>query len=159
MHPQFVGFLAEAAAWLAGERGRVESATVGGLFTRPLNDGAGVQVFAPDGRRATLLDSSRDELRLAPAEAGFYELRGGGRSQWLAVNTDPRESQLQRLTAARVQDWQQMATPVARTSVVTAIKTGWIPVWFWLLLLAAVLAFIEPLVANGHLAVKREQTA
>jgi hypothetical protein len=106
-----------------------------------------------------LLESSGEELRLAPAQAGFYELRGGGRSQWLAVNTDPRESQLQRLTAARVQDWQQMATPVTQTQGVTAMQTGWVPVWFWLLLLAAVLAFIEPLVANGHLTVKREQTA
>jgi len=159
VHPQFVGFLAEAAAWLAGERGRVESATVGGLFIRPLTAAAGVQVFAPDGRRAALLESSGEELRLAPAQAGFYELRGGGRSQWLAVNTDPRESQLQRLTAARVQDWQQMATPVAQTQGVTAMQAGWVPVWFWLLLLAAVLAFIEPLVANGHLTVKREQTA
>ena len=159
VHPQFVGFLAEAAAWLAGERGRVESAVVGGLFTRPLNDGAGVQVFAPDGRRATLLDSTRDELRLAPAQAGFYELRGGGRSQWLAVNTDPRESQLQRLSESRKQDWQQMATPSAPAAVAQATQAGWVPVWFWLLLLAAVLAFIEPLVANSHLAVKREQTA
>jgi hypothetical protein len=39
------------------------------------------------------------------------------------------------------------------------MQAGWVPVWFWLLLLAAVLAFIEPLVANGHLTVKREQTA
>ena len=159
LHPQFVGFLAEATAWLAGERGRVESATVGSVFTRPLNAGAGVQVFAPDGRRAALLDSGSDELRLAPTQAGFYELRGGGRSQWLAVHIDPRESQLQRLADQRIDEWQQMATPAAQTGAATATQVGWIPVWFWLLLLAAVLAFIEPLVANSHLSVKREHSA
>jgi len=159
LHPQFVGFLAEAAAWLAGERGRVESATVGSVFTRSLNAGAGVQVFAPDGRRAALLDSGGDELRLAPTQAGFYELRGGGRSQWLAVHTDPRESQLQRMESQRIDEWQQMATPAVQTVAVTATQVGWIPVWFWLLLLAAVLAFIEPLVANSHLSVKREHSA
>jgi hypothetical protein len=159
LHPQFVGFLAEAAAWLAGERGRVESATVGSVFTRPLTAGSGVQVFSPDGRRAPLLDSRSDELRLVPTLPGFYELRGGGRSQWLAVNTDPRESQLQRLSDQRLAQWQQMATPANAAAAAPAAQAGWVPVWFWLLLLAAALAIIEPLVANAHLGIKREQTA
>ena len=116
-------------------------------------------MFAPDGRRAALLDSGSDELRLAPTQAGFYELRGGGRSQWLAVHIDPRESQLQRLADQRIDEWQQMATPAAQTGAATATQVGWIPVWFWLLLLAAGLAFIEPLVANSHLSVKREHSA
>ena len=160
LHPQFVGFLAEATAWLAGERGRLETATVGNVLTRPLTAGTGVQVFSPDGRRAPLLDSRSDELRLVPVQAGFYELRGGGRSQWLAVNTDPRESALRRLDAARQQQWQQMvvpaATPLPGTTATAA--PGWVPVWFWLLLLAALLAMIEPLVANAHLGIRREQT-
>jgi hypothetical protein len=32
-----------------------------------------------------------------------------------------------------------------------------LPVWFWMLLAAALLAFAEPLVANYHLKVQREK--
>ncbi len=164
IHPQFVRFIAEATAYLAGSRTEAATALVGQSVSARLGGRAGAQVFAPDGRRALLLDGTAGELRLAPEQAGFYEVRGGGRSEWIAVNTDPRESQLLRLPAARIAQWRALQAPppsaaVAGVAAPLPLPGNWLPLWFWCLLAAAVLAFIEPLVANYHLAVRREQDA
>jgi hypothetical protein len=106
IHPQFVRFIAEATAWLSGSRAEGVTATVGQVVTVNLGGRAGAQVFAPDGKRALMLEGAAGELRLVPEQSGFYELRGGGRSEWIAVNTDPRESQLERLSPERLAQWR-----------------------------------------------------
>jgi len=160
IHPQFLRFVAEATAWLSGSRAEGVTATVGQVVTVSLGGRAGAQVFAPDGRRALMLEGTAGELRLAPDQPGYYELRGGGRSEWIAVNTEPRESLLARLPPERLAQWRALrAQPVPPTDAVAAPASpgSWLPLWFWCLLAAAALAFIEPLVANYHLAVRREQ--
>ncbi len=120
----------------------------------------GAQVFDPRGERAALLGGSTDGLRWVPDLPGFYELRGGGHSDFIAVNPDPRESRLVPLDAAARERWLALQpTPGAAAQAVTGASTAerLIPVWFWLLLAATVLAFLEPLVANYHLSVRREQ--
>jgi hypothetical protein len=161
IHPQFVRFIAEATAWLSGSRAEGATATVGQVVTVDLGGRAGAQAFAPDGKRALMLEGAAGERRLAPEQPGFYELRGGGRSEWIAVNTDPRESQLERLSPQRLAQWRALrAQPIAQSEPVAGAPAGtggWLPVWFWCLLAAAALALAEPLVANYHLAVRREQ--
>lgn len=167
IHPLFVRFVAEATTYLAGTRTEALTATVGAVAQISLNGRAGAQLFDPQGKRAQMLDGSAGELRLVPDQAGFYELRGGGRSEWLAVNVDPRESDLARLSAESVERWRAMramepassaALPgEAAESATTAARL--LPLWFWLLIAATVLAFCEPLVANYHLHVRRERSA
>ena len=166
LHPLFVRFLGEATTWLAGVRIDAASAAVGGLLTASLGDRRGAQVFDPDGRRALTLDESAGTLRFSPEKAGFYEIRGGGRSDFIAVNVDERESLLGRLDEAAVTRWRSLATPVNGPSAATgaastpdAEPVPLLPVWFWMLLVAALLAFAEPLVANYHLKVQRERRA
>ena len=98
--------------------------------------------------------------------AGYYEVRGGGRSDFIAVNVDPRESQLGRMDEDTVKRWQALqaeraaATAAAATPAAPAVaRERIIPIWFWLLLAAVALAFLEPLVANYHLHVQRERRA
>ena len=94
IHPLFVRFVAEATAWLAGARFDAASATVGlALDASSLRRG-GAQVFDPRGERTAMLGGAAEELRWVPDLPGFYELRGGGRSDYVAVNPDPRESRL-----------------------------------------------------------------
>jgi hypothetical protein len=38
--------------------------------------------------------TATQHLRPTPELLGFYEVRGGSRSDWIAVNADPRESDL-----------------------------------------------------------------
>jgi hypothetical protein len=161
LHPLFVRFLGEATTWLAGIRVDAATAAVGGLLTASLGDRAGAQVFDPEGRRALTLDESAGSLRFAPSMPGFYEVRGGGRSDFIAVNVDARESELARLPEEASARWQALANIAAapgapvRSTVEEPIPL--LPVWFWILLLAALLAFAEPLVANYHLTVQRER--
>jgi hypothetical protein len=94
-----------------------------------------------------------------PELAGFYEVRGGGRSDYVAVNTDPRESLLATLDEAGRERWLALQRPAeegVRASDGTSASERLLPVWFWLLLVAAALAFVEPLVANYHLSIRRE---
>jgi hypothetical protein len=130
----------------------------------------GGQVFDPAGRRTVMLGSLPNEKdkgankgpRLVPEMPGYYEVRGGGRSDFIAVNVDARESSLTRLDEAARTRWLALKsgpTPSAGPQDAGAPVQGatrLIPVWFWLLLVACLLAFIEPLVANYHLHVLRE---
>jgi hypothetical protein len=170
IEPQFVRFIAEVAVYLSGGRVGAEAVTAGEVIN--LGGRAGAQVFAPDGRRALMLEATSGELRLVPEQSGFYEVRGGGRSRWIAVNTDPRESQLLRMTPQRLVEWRALSAPAAagtpgthlqganatvRGAGTAAAGGGWVDLWFWCLLAAAVLALAEAVVANYHLVVKREQ--
>jgi hypothetical protein len=160
IHPLFVRFIAEATAWLAGARFDAASATAGVMLDASSLRRGGAQVFDPDGERTVMLDGSSDALRWVPEKPGFYELRGGGRSDFVAVNPDPRESRLVPLDQAARDRWlalQPSPDAVAPVTAGASAPERLVPVWFWLLLAAAVLAFLEPLVANYHLNIRREQ--
>jgi hypothetical protein len=164
IHPLFVRFIAESTAYLAGARAAPATATVGSAFESDLARRGSGQVFDPAGRRTMMLDAASNGPRLVPELAGYYEVRGGGRSDFIAVNVDPRESQLARMDEATVKRWQalQAARPSsapAATAASAQPRERIIPIWFWLLLAAAALAFLEPLVANYHLHVQRERRA
>jgi hypothetical protein len=158
IHPLFVRFVAEATAWLAGARFDAASATVGTPLDASVLRRGGGQVFDPRGERGNVL-GSEGSLRFIPEMSGFYEVRGGGRSDFIAVNVDPRESLLVPLDSAARERWLALQSPAGdQTGAVgsSSAPERLVPVWFWLLLIAVALAFVEPLVANYHLGVRRE---
>jgi hypothetical protein len=165
IHPLFVRFVAEATAHLAGARAEAATATVGAAMESDLARRGGGQVFDPQGRRTVMLDGTTAGPRLVPELPGYYEVRGGGRSDFIAVNVDPRESALARLDESARTRWLSLeAAPPAGVTAGDAAAgdsaqaaSRMIPIWFWLLLGACLLAFIEPLVANYHLHVLRER--
>jgi hypothetical protein len=159
IHPLFVRFVAEATAWLAGARPEAATATVGVPIDASTLRRGGAQVFDPQGRRTAMLGGATEGLRWVPELPGFYELRGGGHSDFIAVNLDPRESRLAVMDAAARGRWlalQDRPGAVQQAAVATQGGERLVPVWFWLLLAAVALAFIEPVVANYHLHVRRE---
>jgi hypothetical protein len=75
------------------------------------------------------------------------------------VNLDPRESRLAVMDAGARGRWlalQDRPGAVQQAAIATQGTERLVPVWFWLLLAAVALAFIEPVVANYHLHVRRE---
>lgn len=162
IHPLFVRFVAEATAYLSNTRTDAAAATVGtALDAAQL--GAGGQVFDPAGKRASMLGGLGGSAQWVPQLAGFYEVRGKGRSEYIAVNVDPRESRLARWDEDSRQRWLalQDLERTAATTGATAPTPGerLFPLWFWLLFAAAILAFVEPLLANYYLNVRRERSA
>ncbi|MBL8265865.1 hypothetical protein, partial [Steroidobacter sp.] len=157
IHPLFVHFIGAAASYLTHAEATTASALVGSTVTTGLTAGGGGQIFDPQGRRVLGLAQSTTD-RLIPDQAGFYEIRGSEGARWLAVNVDARESDLATLPADFVARWQalrvQDATPaVASAAVPEALPKSLGP---WLLWLTAILLLAEVLLANRHLAIRRE---
>jgi hypothetical protein len=162
IHPLFVRFIGEAARYLTAAAA-APNAIVGSALPLGVNASNGAQVFDPRGRRAMALGDTAGQARLMADQIGFYEVRGGGRSDWIAVNPDPRESDLARLSGDSVSQWTRMQKPGTEPAAVTQASASASPalksIWPWLLLIAVTLAFIEPLVANSHLHVRRGVTS
>jgi hypothetical protein len=159
IHPLFVRFIGEAARYLTSAAA-APNTLIGSALPIGVNGRNGAQVFDPGGERVLGLGDTAAQTRLTATMPGFYEVRGGGRSDWIAVNPDPRESDLTRMSPASIAQWQKLQTPERAniTNVQQAnVESGpqLKPLWAWLLLLAVTLALIEPLVANSHLHVRR----
>lgn len=158
IHPLFVRFVGEAARYMTAAAA-APNTIVGSVLPLGVNGRIGAQVFDPNGKRVLGLSDTAAQTRLIAAEPGFYEVRGGGRSDWIAANADARESDLTRMSAANIAQWNRMQTPARATSPVQQANADTSSqlkaIWPWLLLLAVTLAFVEPLVANSHLHVRR----
>jgi hypothetical protein len=132
---------------------------VGTLLATEAIRRSGAQIFDPNGSRVLALGDTAATSRLLADQVGFYEVRGGGRSDWIAVNVDPRESDLARMPAASIERWLTLRTPLQTSSGETpaaeASAVSLKSIWPWLLLVAATLAIAEALVANSHLHVRR----
>lgn len=159
IHPLFVHFIGAAANYLTQAGVTTSSALVGATVTTGLTEGGGGQIFDPQGRRVLGLAQSTSD-RLIPDQAGFYEIRGSEGARWLAVNVDARESDLATLPADFVGRWQALRAPesaptaaAAATAIPEATPKSLGP---WLLWLAAILLLAEVLLANRHLAIRRE---
>lgn len=158
IHPLFVHFIGAAAGYLTHAEATTASALVGATVTTGLTAGGGGQIFDPQGRRVLGLAQSTTD-RLIPDQAGFYEIRGSEGARWLAVNVDSRESDLATLPPDFVARWQALRpqesapTTVAAAPTPEAMPKSLGP---WLLWLAAALLLAEVLLANRHLAIRRE---
>jgi hypothetical protein len=157
IHPLFVQFIGAAASYLTQAEATATSALVGSTVTTGLTAGGGGQIFDPQGRRVLGLGQSTTD-RLVPDQAGFYEIRGSEGARWLAVNVDARESDLASLPADFVGRWQalraQEPTPAVASTPTPEMKPE--SLGPWLLWLAALLLLAETLLANRHLAIRRE---
>jgi hypothetical protein len=159
IHPLFVRFIGEAARYMTAGAA-APNALVGAVLPLGINGRAGAQVFDPSGKRVLALSDTAGETRLLASGPGFYEVRGGGRSEWIAVNADPRESDLTRMPETSIALWKRLQTPEPGAPAAQQATNGDArpplkALWPWLLLLAVTLAFIEPLVANSHLHIRR----
>ena len=158
IHPLFVQFIGAAANYLTHAGATSNSAIVGAPVATGLTRDGGGQIFDPQGRRALALGQSTIET-LVPDQAGFYEIRGSEGARWLAVNVDARESNLATLPADFVARWQALRVQEPVPSAVAAVavpETAPKSLGPWLLWAAAILLFAETLLANRHLAIRRE---
>ena len=160
IHPVFVSFIAEAARYLTGHDASAVSSTAGSVVMTGLTAAAGGQIFDPEGRRVLGLADASAADRLIPDATGFYEVRGSQGVRWLAVNVDARESDLTHLPKEFIERWRTLRT--SPPSTVEAVKSdaekppASRSLGYLLLMLAASLLFVELLMANHHLAIRRE---
>ncbi|MEM8765974.1 MAG: BatA domain-containing protein [Pseudomonadota bacterium] len=155
VRPAFVDLLANVLGYLA-EDILPTSAIAGEPFAIPAQS---VQLFSDAGERVLGLVDTVGRPTISLAEPGIYQLRTPARSRRLAVNAPLSESRLDPVAAELLSEWQRSAAAGAREAEdlqarapVSAAETNeterLLPLAPWLLLLLAILVFLEPLYAN-----------
>ncbi len=151
VRPAFVRFVADALGYLGNDLGALR-AVAGEPVQLPV---ASVQLFDADGARVLELGSTANRPTVRFPAAGFYSVRTPGRRALLAVNVDPRESDLRPAEPAVLARWRETARSqeprTVRDPAAIAAQaeepSDW-PLAPWLLGLLAVLLLAEPVVAN-----------
>jgi hypothetical protein len=157
VRPVFVPFIAGLANHLLGGEGFTSEAELGSTLAVRALGLAGGQIFDPRGEKALGLSAGSDDVLLD--QIGFYEVVGGGRTELVAVNFDPRESDLAPIDAATVERWQGLGSragdEVTTTVPTAAGEAAPSPLGPWLLLALLLAALVESWVGNWHLKVRR----
>lgn len=154
LRPAFVGFVRGAVDYLA--QNLPLAATAGQAVSVAASS---AQIFDADGQRVLALGNTSARPVVRIPRPGFYTVRAPGREASMAVNIDPRESDLRSVPAELLERWQA-ATALGestrsrgsfggeRAVDSTAVEPLMYALAPWLLVLAAVLLLAESLAAN-----------
>ena len=158
VQPVFVPFIAGLANHLLGGAGFISEAELGSTLAVRALGLQGGQIFDPQGEKALGLSGGTDDVLLD--QLGFYEVVGGGASELVAVNFDPRESDLTLIDTATVERWQGLGVRAAdqtTNSAATAVEDASAPspLGPWLLIVLLLIAVVESWVGNWHLRIRR----
>ena len=166
LHPVFVAFVDRVSRYLSGTdrlsgSRRVDSylqlRSAGALAA----NAASVEVVGPDGKRPLSLAESRTSEGLRLNRAGFYQVRfANGKDAVIGVNPDRQESDLQPMPPDMQALWSGSSTPAApgEAPEVAASSPGTRPVslWWYVMLLALLVAVAETVLASGYMGTQRE---
>jgi hypothetical protein len=157
VQPAFVPLMAGIANQLLGGAGFTSEADLGTTLAVRALGLAGGQIFDPRGEAALGLGAGSADVLLD--QIGFYEVVGGGTTEVVAVNFDPRESDLTPVDAATLERWRGLGvrpdeqTPSA--AVTTAEDTVPSSLGPWLVIALLILVVMESAVGNWHLRIRR----
>ncbi len=157
VQPAFVPLMAGIANELLGGAGFTSEADLGSTLAVRALGLTGGRIFDPRGEAALGLGAGSDDVLLD--QVGFYEVVGGGTTELVAVNFDPRESDLTPIDAATLERWRglgvrpgESATPAAANASDERVASSLGP---WLVMLLLLLVVVESLVGNWHLRIRR----
>ena len=159
LHPSFVPFIEQSARYL----GRMDTETPAravGAFEE-LRDGrekgAAVDVVDPKGNRVFDLKEATTAQNVQFTMTGFYDVRRpNGRNELVAVNADRRESDLTPTPPDNLTLWQNTANGPTQAGTTSQTDQKPVSLWWYVMLLALVLAVAESLLGNKHLSVDTE---
>jgi hypothetical protein len=130
LHPVFVAFVERAVRYLSGSDAQSGPHLVDDVITlrTAKEQGIGVQVIDPSGRRPLSLQQSASVDSYPLAEAGFYEVHlANGRHELIGVNADRRESDLTPLDEEVLALWRGRSSAGGASSVLGAAGSGTAP--------------------------------
>jgi hypothetical protein len=114
----------------------------------------------PDGRRPLSLSEARTAQTFRLRRAGFYQIRfANGRDAVIGVNPDRLESNLEPIAPDVQQLWNGSRDETSkRTADASDVQAKYRPVslWWYVMLLALVVALAETVVASGYMGTQRE---
>jgi aerotolerance regulator-like protein/VWA domain-containing protein len=165
LHPVFVAFVDKAARYLSGSE-RLSGSRLVDSFVQlrsaaePVGEVASVEVIDPDGRRPLSLSEARTVQTFRLHRAGFYQIRfANGRDAVIGVNPDRRESNLEPIAPDVQQLWSGSKGEASiQTAAVTAdAKYRPVSLWWYVMLVALVVALAETVLASGYMSTQREE--
>jgi hypothetical protein len=166
LHPVFVAFVDRVAHYLSGSEALSGSRLVDSFVQlRAPADTAGqtasVEVIGPDGQRPLSLAESRSAQTLRLEHAGFYHVRlANGRDMLIGVNPDRRESDLQPIAADVQKLWSgSVGSGSAPAQAALSQEEGYrsVSLWWYVMLLALVVALAETAFASRYMGTQREE--
>jgi hypothetical protein len=166
LHPVFVAFVDRVARYLSGSEALSGSRLVDSFVQlRAPADTAGetasAEVIGPDGLRPLSLAESRTAQTLRLEHAGFYQVRlANGRDMLIGVNPDRRESDLQPIAADVQKLWSGSAgSGSAPAQTASSQEEGYrsVSLWWYVMLLALVVALAETGFASRYMGTQREE--
>lgn len=168
LHPVFVAFVDRVSRYLSGTdrlsgSRRVDSYLQLRAAAAPAANAASVEVVDPDGKRPLSLAESRAAQGVRLDRAGFYQVRfASGKDAVIGVNPDRQESDLQPMPADMQELWSGSSAASSNTAAesanAAALRPGTRPVslWWWVMLLALLVAVAETVLASGYMGTQRE---
>ena len=165
LHPVFVAFIDRTARYLSGTERLSGSRRVDSFVQ--LRSGAGTtganasaEVVDPEGKRPLSLQEARTAQAFRLDHAGFYQVRfANGKDAVIGVNPDRLESDLQPMPADVTALWSgSNSAPAADTSTASTQVIPYQPVslWWYVMLLALLVALAETVLASGYMGTQRE---
>lgn len=158
VRPVFVSFILGTAQYLSGGKRIAKNYVTGASLPLALTGAASGQVVDPDGNTVLSLADTRREQQIKLNRPGFYEVYTPEGQTVVAVNLDPRESELRKISQEVLDRWQDatVVAPVTAATSAAGVQGGDIvELWRWLLLLLAIVVIGESVLANLHLGVQR----
>jgi hypothetical protein len=167
LHPVFVALVDRTARYLSGSEQLSGSRLVDSFIqlrssTQPSAANGNVEVIDPDGHRPLSLSELRTAQSLPLEHAGFYQIHlANGRDAVIGVNPDRRESNLEPMSPDLLALWSGSSAGSEATQT-TASATGETnfrvqSFWWWVMLLALLVAVSETALASRYLGTLREQ--
>ncbi|MDP8989099.1 MAG: BatA domain-containing protein [Acidobacteriota bacterium] len=161
--PAFVPFIEQTARYLAGSERQGGARPVDAfLELRNAKEQAqGVEITDPAGKRPLTLGQAASAQSFQLTEAGYYQLRlANGRQNEVAVNPDPKESNLDVIPEDVLALWQgkgdASSQDASAPSQSTSHKTPQ-SLWWYVMLFVLAAAVAESLLASRYLGTQSEE--
>jgi hypothetical protein len=152
--PVFVSFVIEAARYLSGSERIIRSFSAGATLPLSVIGGTSGQVIDPQGNTVLSLADTTRAQQIQLDQTGFYEVYTSQGNYIVAVNVDPRESQLAPMPAETLQRWVATMSGPRDTTAIAFMEPEPDPVELWhaLLFILVLVLIAESLLGNWYLA-------
>jgi Aerotolerance regulator N-terminal/von Willebrand factor type A domain len=165
LEPAFVPFIEQTARYLAGSERQGGARGVDTYFelrnAAQQSQTQRVEVIDPDGRRPLSLKEAASTQLFHLTQAGYYQFRlANGRHDEVAVNPDPKESNLDVISEDVLALWRgerdQSVREATASGLATAHRTPQ-TLWWYVMLLLLGAALAESALASRYLGTQREE--
>ena len=157
----FVPFIEQASHYLGNVEDRSSNYRAGAYLDLRTGKGqtGAAEVQGPNGERVLTLSEAAKAQGVTLSSEGFYDVRRpSGQHELAAVNPDRKESSLEPIPPETIQLWQNTGGSTGTNANGDAPKPvpQTVDLWWYVMILALILAIAESLVGNRHLSVEKE---